>query len=1135
MVALAACAALSVPFAALAATTNEFDSGTITLGARLGGGIVEGYSDWLMPVWRGTSGLLFVNPRFSTDDDAQQEYNLGLGYRHYFARSGVILGFNGYYDHREVSGCGFDQVGAGIELLSRWVDLRANYYYPGDEVETLSSSRTTTSASRNYRLTTTGDPYAEGNTIRQQTTTAFKLVTTTTTCLFEQYGQAMEGFDLEAGGRLPVPVLADYMDIALFAGYYRFNGVLGDDDIEGFKGRLELTALPAVTIDAEFYEDEELYGGDFFIGARVTLPFDPARLARGRNPFAGALEGFTWKKRTAALAARMDTMVLRDLHVRTTASALTEVTAARQTSTSTATKKLTTTTTIMKDITFVDGDNTSGVEDGSIAHPYNTIQEGVDNVTGLKNVFVFDSAGVYQENVVLVDGLSLYGSGCGIVASGGKIFGKGNYPVIDGASKGPSITLADDNVVSGVSVMNTDISSYAPVAATFRGDKIDVSRTGILGLNVDNSTLDGLQVGQCGVGAMFLSENTGGFVLDVNNCTFENNQYAGLVINGVGGAKTLDEVTGDFEVSIRDSHFDNNGSDGLSIRGLAYAGASLDLHDNTAIANGASGVDIDVDAEGDASLRIDSLIASGNTGWNGLFVSLASDAGDARGIFSGITAEDNTGNGIEICDIYTRGGGLALADLSAIEVNRNSAEGLDIDLETVSGPVALNLNDVNAGDNGGDGVYIGYMASESGPVTVSMSSIAASGNGSCGIAAFYLASGGNVAVDCSAITVFKNGNDGMNIYGRSESGNLTVTLDSLVATENANDGVHLSLATGGTDGNIGIGCDDITAGANGDVGLYVAAASAYGAVDAAFDAIIANGNTDHGIYASLEATCVGGDAAARSTFNDIEANDNAGTDASGVHLVQYSYNGASSAVFTDVVASRNRGDNIYAYVEASFDSGSGDAVLTLNRVQADRSIENDGIAAMAYSYGDGGLATVAMTDTSARYNSGYGIDFADAQAFGLDGDASVILTRVTGADNYNDGIWSYVYAPNGQASFTMEECVAINNQGVGRGVYVELYSGAGADQVTVRNSTFTGNSSDGIEIDSGGTTRVLNLGDAAAGTAGNNVFAGNGGFAVHNSGFGTITAENNWWGIATPPAGFFSGAVDYTPWLTAAP
>ncbi len=80
-------------------------------------------------------------------------------------------------------------------------------------------------------------------------------------------------------------------------------------------------------------------------------------------------------------------------------------------------------------VIYVDDDNT-GFEDGSLAHPYNTIQEGVDNAISGYNIYIFN--GTYNENVVVGKSLSFYGDSQGTslggdltIVSGGNLTLKG--------------------------------------------------------------------------------------------------------------------------------------------------------------------------------------------------------------------------------------------------------------------------------------------------------------------------------------------------------------------------------------------------------------------------------------------------------------------------------------------------------------------------------------------------------------------------------------------------------------------------------------------------------------------------------------------------------------------------------------
>jgi len=98
-------------------------------GIRLQDHRVIGYYDLLVPLYPGEKSVLFFNPRFSHDDRSSYEWNLGLGYRHLLMGDKLILGGNVYYDWRHSwTGEEYHQLGLGVEVLTEWVNARANGY-----------------------------------------------------------------------------------------------------------------------------------------------------------------------------------------------------------------------------------------------------------------------------------------------------------------------------------------------------------------------------------------------------------------------------------------------------------------------------------------------------------------------------------------------------------------------------------------------------------------------------------------------------------------------------------------------------------------------------------------------------------------------------------------------------------------------------------------------------------------------------------------------------------------------------------------------------------------------------------------------------------------------------------------------
>lgn len=429
-------------------------AGEITLGVHFLDQDTETFGDALLPVYQLGDGLFFVNPRGSMNDNDGQEANIGAGYRHLFPDKNFIVGGNLYYDVRNTElDNTFDQFGFGVEFLSQWVDARANYYLPQDDVKQgdihLQKTDTVREITQHWNK-----PQGDGNIIEQIGWTADSTYEVTSLQHYRVYEQALEGFDAEIGALLPIPVVQDYADVKVFVGWYDFNAELGDD-VEGAKTRLEVRALPSLYVDATWYEDEALCGSHYSVGARASVPFDLAKLSAGKNPFAGALAGFMPSREKAPFASRLTDMVIRDLHVRTEATDPEEIVEDRQI----LGKKLVNRTkkgkyqVLATDVIFVDQDN-DGFEDGSREHPYNTIEEGVNDLRG-KMVYVFDAREQYLENVIVRGGLVLWGNGCPFYGSGGQFMGNGVYPVVNGQNFGPAFT-----VLSGTPERWTEVAGF---------------------------------------------------------------------------------------------------------------------------------------------------------------------------------------------------------------------------------------------------------------------------------------------------------------------------------------------------------------------------------------------------------------------------------------------------------------------------------------------------------------------------------------------------------------------------------------------------------------------------------------------------------------------------------------------------
>jgi hypothetical protein len=130
---------------------------------------------------------------------------------------------------------------------------------------------------------------------------------------------------------------------------------------------------------------------------------------------------------------------------------------------------------VIPDITvvYVDDSNTSGLEDGTEAHPFNTIQEGVNLAGPGDTVRVL--GGYYPENVVVVKGILLIGDGAGVTlidGSGHELPGVSCSGFQGGQVEGFRIV---NGVSAGIMCSNAALSIWGnDIASTRAGDGIRI-------------------------------------------------------------------------------------------------------------------------------------------------------------------------------------------------------------------------------------------------------------------------------------------------------------------------------------------------------------------------------------------------------------------------------------------------------------------------------------------------------------------------------------------------------------------------------------------------------------------------------------------------------------------------------------
>lgn len=243
----------------------------------------------------GTMGgsIAYFEPYLSWGDGGDVGVSLGLGFRHLFSNQsvedalnntnpgffgeGVFVGANLFLDYGQtVSDNEFWQGGIGLEAGTRYVEVRANGYFPITDDQTMGRFSESTSSSRSSSSSRTvlGAPTVQGSNIVQSSTvrTTTTTRTTTETNNFELFEEALEGWDVELA--VLVPGLDESMDLKLLGGYYSYSGDRGSTDFEGWKVGAEFRPLPAVVFHGTWFETEDLYDDTWLAGVRFEVPLE---------------------------------------------------------------------------------------------------------------------------------------------------------------------------------------------------------------------------------------------------------------------------------------------------------------------------------------------------------------------------------------------------------------------------------------------------------------------------------------------------------------------------------------------------------------------------------------------------------------------------------------------------------------------------------------------------------------------------------------------------------------------------------------------------------------------------------------------------------------------------------------------
>ncbi len=927
---------------------KEWPPAELTFGFQTRDSETEGLGDLLVPLWNpGETGLLFVNPRASITDQDAEEGNLGFGYRQLLPGRAVIVGANAYYDYRDADARHYDQWGVGFEILSAWIDARANYYDADDESQ-LVDRRTETATSRSEQYSSSWSaPYADEHSILQDYTTTRTLTTVTSTRTFEQFEAAYGGYDWEIGLRLPLKT--DSLEARVFGGYYDFDREFGRD-VQGWKVRTELRVLSTLFLDAGLYEDEDLTGSDWFAGARLSVPLDLAQIARGRNPFATAKSRLHGAPRD--LSARLTEMVMRDTQVRLETSDFIENESLATEATTRERSSDRDSYVLLPDVNFVDadeggaplanpaaraqpivdGDEDAVVGDGTAERPYATIQQGVDAVFGTRNVYVFDAASAYVENVVLTPGVSLWGSGVLLPGLFGTRFGSGVAPVVDGGGTGPAITLADRTLVTGFRVQNTGAGGPGVFVNLPVQGLVDVSRVGILGNDATDLTLLANRISGNGTGVLLARQ--GDFRL-----VFATNEVAGSDADGMeiwtaGNSGTCD-------VFIANSRFDNNGDEGLQIYASTYDQSLVRIQDSQFLDNGGNGLQISQLDTQQAGTGLFGVRAEDNAGAG--FDLRTQDNDLYRGAITGSTFSANGDAGLSFFSVNDT---LSLLEIDNSRFADNDGNGLRVEANG-GGTGAVFIANGRFADNGSNGLLLQSADPERLLLGIEDSSFARNAENGLGA---QVAGGGLFGLALAGCSFGHNAAAGLNV-GAAGLDMASIWIQDGTFNDNAREGATFRLHSGD---EAVLAMDGSRAENNGFEGIG-ATLSNLTSAGVAFSNVVANQNGQRGIDVAIRDADI-----AEIDLENLQAD---GNQAAGV-FVETANSEISLVAVRDATANENAGAGLDLLQTAS-----PLAVAAVSGIQAN---DNDGAGIRVAQTGNGiGLANVS--GSTANDNAGAGV------------------------------------------------------------------------------------------------------------------------------------------------------------------
>jgi hypothetical protein len=491
----------------------------------------------LMPYMFVDDTMFFGDLQFNLANNGHIGGSTGLGIRQYFQNLDAVGGLMIAYDHDATrNGASFEQLTIAHEILSEWLDVRTNVYLP---------------FGRTQRLTRTvfepGSQQFEGNNI------TFQRRSFTET--------ALRGF--ENLYTIPLPgQLAQQFNLDFTAGWYHYQAP-NTEFVWGYKLRADADVFDRMAHMFVEFTSDATFGSDIIFAADVNYWHDLQPRQRIGNSQYGRMANWVRRNRTV-VASSGSFLNARELARKADGTAYS-----------------------VYHVRRVPGEADRIAPDGSIANPFNFMQEGIDALPFGDIIFVhsdsvFDGTAMppgVTPNVVLRDNVLVLGEGTPLTL---PVLGLteeiplptvsnpvGNRPIITNVT-GNAVTFANNARFSGFDLRNITNGSAVVFNNVNRG-------------RMDTVSIDGVT----GAGAHGLSFNNSSGVFRINGLSINNTQGDAFRVTGGTANITVGRSL--------DPTFVNgiNNNSGFSFLALD-AGGRVEFQQDAMVINDDGGLGIDV-------------------------------------------------------------------------------------------------------------------------------------------------------------------------------------------------------------------------------------------------------------------------------------------------------------------------------------------------------------------------------------------------------------------------------------------------------------------------------------------------------------------------------------------------------------